>query len=266
MAKKVFDIINDAALSGTWKALFAEGDFSTTPTLDPIYYDFGNLGPVALNQELTTRPRYRYECGQKVLDQTLIQEQAVTIDAQMLTFPRETLNILFRGEEGDAYGQASLAAVEVDTLAFATTPAVIGRFYQLTNADKKIFNVTDLTLTEGANTLVEGTDYVLEKVTGMVRFLTAQTADVTVTVTADAFDEKAITLHQSDVRTGKFRLLYFPAKETNGAACEPEIIIDGIGEVVFEEGLTIGSESDAEPNVGIKFTDDPEIYDLRTLA
>ena len=262
---KVFDIINDAALSGTWKALFAEGDFVATPTLVPVYYAFGNLGPVSLNQEVTKRPRYRYECGAKVLDTNIIQEQKVMMEAQHLTFPKETLDVLLRAQDGAAYGQDALSAAVVDPLAFDTTAAVIGRFYQLYNSGKPIFKITALTLTVSATPLVDGTDYVLEKATGMVRILTAQTAEVVVTATASAYDDAPMTLHQTDFRKGKLRFLYFPAKETNGVPCEPEIIIEGVGEVVFEEGFTIGSEDDAQPNVGYEFTDEPVIYDLRTL-
>jgi hypothetical protein len=262
----VFNLLNDASLSGTWKVLFAEGDFSASPQPDEIFYDFGEIGEVTLEQDITTRQRYRFECGKKVKDEEIVQEEELGFGGKLMNFPRETLRILYRATDGDNYGQTALSAVEVDAFEFGTTPAVVGRFYQITNSGKNVFSVTNLTLTEGANTLVNGTDYVLEKATGLVRFLTAQSADVTVTATADAFDVAPLKLHGDAIKEGKVRFLFFPAKSTVGTACDAEIIINAEAQVLFDESLTIGADSDAEPNVKFEVTKDPEVFDLRQIS
>jgi len=264
-AAKVFERLSDSALSGTWKCLFSEGNHDSDPALDPVYYDFGNVAGFGLTQETTTRPRNSYECGRTVLDQTIIQDQKIGGTSTLKEFPPDTIKALYRGADGENHAQTALAAVEVDDLEFSTTPAEIGRFYQLTNGGKKIFKVTNLTLTAGATTLSENTDYKVEKITGMVRFLTAQTADITVTVTAAAFDQSPILLQEGDIRRGKFRFLYFPVKPTDGSPCSPEMIIDSLGEIVFDQELTIAVDSDTEASVAYNFTGTPELWDLRNL-
>jgi len=132
-------------------------------------------------------------------------------------FDLQKLKIALGGSDTTDFTQSALSASSGNALTFATTAAVIGRWYPLRVAGVRVREVTAVTITSKT----EGTDFELDKKTGRIRFLTAQTSDLTPVITASAVTSgstnfmQAITPLDSLVKNGYGELSIFMGGETN---------------------------------------------------
>jgi hypothetical protein len=82
--------------------------------------------------------------------------------------------IMLGGSTGTDFTQASKTAQNADTLAFSGTAAVIGNWYDLKISGARYRNLTACTVA----TKTEGTDFIVDNLTGRICFLTAQSSDL----------------------------------------------------------------------------------------
>lgn len=90
--------------------------------------------------------------------------------------------IMLGGDDGTDFTQTSKTAANADTLAFSGTNAVIGNWYDVKVSGSRIRNLTALTISGKT----EGTDFIVDNLTGRVAFLTAQSSDLVPVITAPA--------------------------------------------------------------------------------
>lgn len=85
--------------------------------------------------------------------------------------------------------QAELSTDNADTLGFTANPATIGNWYQLSVSGAPVHALG--TVTVAGKT--EGTDFEVDYDNGMIRFLTAQSSDLTPVLTADQITTSSTT-------------------------------------------------------------------------
>ena len=93
-----------------------------------------------------------------------------------------TTRALIGGGTPGRTSQSALSSASLDALTFATTAAVIGNWYQLMNSGVPVRNLTSVTI----SMKTEGVDFEVDLENGLIRFLTAQSANLTPVATAAA--------------------------------------------------------------------------------
>lgn len=215
---------------GTGEFFFSPGAATPAAAQAAGYIDFGNIvafQPRTESQKNEHRGSYE---GITRIDKTIESEQKLTYVLRADEWDEQKLLIAFKGTAGTAFTQSALVAADGSDLLFGTTPAVIGRWYNLLDiAGAQARNLTAVTIA----TLTENTDFVVAHKEGMIRFLTAQSADLTPVLTAPAVvagedaNLKLITPLSGSSKTGIGRLKAFDDNHGNklvmdhvGFACE----------------------------------------------
>lgn len=234
--------IRALVVGATVEFSFAEAPIGTALASigGPLYpfKDFGNLSGLDVGSEMESEKRITSFRGVR---REISSEPTLTRLAYKLKSPEADpvkLAIAFNASEGGAYTQTALAAVAGQALDFTTAAAIIGQWYQLrTTGGVSVRNVTALTIA----TKIEGTDFVVDKELGRIRFLTAQAASLTPTittaaVTADPSDLAMNILNpmQKPIRRGYGRIIVFDRDAKNKVVLDHydfscEIILDGSG-------------------------------------
>lgn len=234
--------IRALVVGATIEFAFAEAPIGTSVALagGPLYpfQDFGNLTGLDVDSGMESEKRMTSYRGVR---REISEEPTLTRLAYKLKSPEadpRKLAIAFNASESGAFTQAALAAVDGQALDFTTAAAVIGAWYQLrTAAGVSVRNVTTLTIA----TKVEGTDFVVDKELGRVRFLTAQTASLTpvLTVSAVTADPSDLAMNvlkpmQKPIRRGIGRLIVFDRDTKNKVVLDHhdftcEIVLEGSG-------------------------------------
>lgn len=234
--------IRALVVGATVEFSFAEAPLTATLAQigGPLYpfKDFGNLSVADVTSEVESEKRVTAYRGVR---REISSEPTLTRLAYKLKSPEADpvkLAIAFNASEGGAYTQAAIAAVPGQALDFTTAPAVIGSWYQLRTAGGvAVRNVTLVTIP----TLVENTDFVVDKELGRIRFLTAQAASRTPTITASAVTADPSNLAmsilnpmQKPIRRGYGRLTFFDRDNTNKVVLDHydftcELTLEGSG-------------------------------------
>lgn len=265
--------VPDARLQGTVRLLFKEGKFNgCVPSNEPIDFDdLASTSGFSIPQEPEIEPRYKFVCGKKEIADLVVKENGLAVQAILHDLTPKNIKRLLRGKDTVALAQAAINAQAIDDFDFATTPSEVGKNYRLTDSStgtrQPILNASAVIITTGdpATPLVEGTDYVFMKKFGHVRFLTPQTTLLSVEVSADATNITPYELGAAAPIQGWLKVLYYPTVDTVGDQCEPEIMLDSVGFISFEDALEIGEDSAAEPTLKFTVQSNMKVTDLRVL-
>jgi hypothetical protein len=177
----------DVSLNDTNKLLLGTGEFALSPGATSVadaaakgFYDFGNITAFRLESSLEKKEHIGSYRGIRREDKSVGTlgkvEYLITCDE----WDQQKLIYALMGVDAGEITQAAAVAANGDELAFGTTAAVIDRWYPLTISGARVYKITTLTIA----TLVEDTDFVVDKIAGRVRFLTAQAADLTPVISA----------------------------------------------------------------------------------
>ena len=264
--------LDNEELQGTAQILFAEGKFDVCKPADEptVFCEIGNTSGFTIDQEPDVQFRERFSCGRMTKGAPIVKENGLKASAPVRALHRRNLKLLLRGEDETAVAQSALNAQAVDAMDFTTTPADLDKHYFITDSSTgtkvKIYNVTDVTIDNAGTPLVNGVDYVFRKAIGAIKFLTAQTANLTVTVTASAKTVTPLKVGAGSMTEGWIKILYFPTESSTDDQCEPEVILDGPGYMTFQDSVEINYEGSTEANLTFDFKDTVRVEDLREVA
>jgi len=174
---------NEALVLGTGEVIFSPDVKTVAAAQAAGFDDIGSTAKVTMETDIEDQDAYVPNRGILKRARTAVTKQDITYKVTAQEMKRSNILLALSGANGTNFTQSALSADNGTVLAFGTTAAVIGRWYQLYAADGS--EVRDLTAVTIA-TKTEGTDFVLDKKTGRIRFLTAQTAALTPVLTAPA--------------------------------------------------------------------------------
>lgn len=142
--------------------------------------DFGNLKAHQLQGENTTENILTSLDGvTQIVDEQSRQVALGYLLTSREQAVREQLMAYF-ATETTPFTQAAIAAQNGNALAFDVVASKLNRWYELQYNGVAVRNVTSVTIAD----LVEGTDFVVHKELGLIRFLTAQAASRVPVITA----------------------------------------------------------------------------------
>lgn len=207
----------DALLIGTGEFSFAVGATTTTAGgINGPFTDVGNVTAFQIQPETTRQDHRGSYRGIKRLDKSVITAADAKYLIRIDEWKKDNLLYLFYGDDGTAWTQSSQSSASADALDFSSTAAVIGKWYDVTVSGARVRDLTALTIA----TLTENTDFVVDYELGRVRFLTAQSASRTPTISANAItssDAKylyGVTPLANPSRSGIGRLTCFDQSES----------------------------------------------------
>lgn len=213
----------EANVLGTAEFAFSNGASTPAEAQAAGYEDVGNLLEASVDSSNETVEHLGANRGTRTVNRTAVTKTELGYKLKGDEIKASNLEIVLFGVSGAAFTQAALAAVAGETLAFGTTAAALGRWYNLRAADgSRLRDVTGVTIA----TLTEGTDFDLDLKLGRISFLTAQSSDLSPVITApaitagDAANMKQITpLSKASVR-GIGHLIIFDDKHANKVVYE----------------------------------------------
>ena len=208
----------NAILVGTGEFSFCDGATTVAQASAKGFLDFGNITAFGLTSATDKQEHEGSYRGLKTIDKTFVTKTQIGYKLTCDEWEANKLQFLFFGTRGDATTQAALEADDADPLAFSVqNPAAVELWYDLRIDGKRVRNLTTVTIAAK----VEGTDFVVDKLLGRVKFLTAQTAALTPALTApaiavgDAHSFHTITPLTNARRSGIGRLVCFDDSDTN---------------------------------------------------
>jgi len=251
---KILNFNSDSRLSGTCVASFKrDGDVATR--------SLGNISSASYAPNLESRNREVKICGRSELIDTITMKSQPTASIKITDIDRDNLSLVFQGEDQETINQAVLSSVTVDPYPSIGSTKDI---FTITNSTSRVYDVTALVLTHGGSTLVEGTDYVIiSKRLGTIRFLKTFNAEVSVEVSANAFNKTPLKIGAVSPKLGIVTLDYYALKPSIGEQCEPEITIEGACSIMTESVLELVIDQDTEVDVKVSFSGIPNLIDLR---
>src|SRR6266480_53132 len=173
----------DALLIGTGEFNFSQGALSAADARARGFLDFGNIVAFTPEVNATKQEHVGSYRGIRRIDKTVVTETKIIYKLQCDEWNLQNLRILFGATDTAGHAQTILSAATGQPWAFNTTPAVIGKWYDILKADgTRLRDLTSVTIA----TLVEGTDFVLDLKLGRIKFLTAQSISLTATITCPA--------------------------------------------------------------------------------
>jgi hypothetical protein len=172
-----------ANLIATGEFYFAKDAATAAEAQAAGFVDFGNIVKVGMSVDNEKQDHEGSYQGIKRIDKSVITKCQLNYKLTIDEIGAETLQLGLYGTLGTAFTQGSLATVDGTVLAFSGTPAVIGNWYDiLDDSGIRVREITTVTIAGKT----EGTDFVLDKKSGRIKFLTAQSADLTPVITAPA--------------------------------------------------------------------------------
>ena len=262
----------DARLQGTVQALFVEGKFDVcNPASYPTNFkDLKTISGFSIQQEPEFEDRYKYTCGKKEIVGKTVKQNSLMFQTTLMDLTLSNINLILRGKDVSSVVQPTLTAHTIDPLDFSTVPSVAEQLYFLSDSSSgspvSLYNIETLIISDAGTPLVEGVDYVFRKSIGAVKFITTQDTVLDINVTAEATTPKQVELGSANVTQGFMRILYFPTEDTIGNPCEPEMILDAVGFISFEDELGMNVDETAEATMNFSITGNPRITDLRQLT
>jgi hypothetical protein len=230
------------------------------------FRDFGSLTVVDFDNKIETTPRM-------VSTRTGNQQIGEVVTQKMTSFKLKSneadpykMQMAFSGTDAGAVTQAALSAVAGEALDFSVSPATT-LWYQLrTTAGVQLHNITTVTIA----TLVENTDFIIDKIGGRIRFITPQTVSRTPIITCGVVPTidgniqwNSIVPLSKPLRKGYGRLMLFDTDPTNPLAMDwinfnCEITLEGTG---FN---TIDGKTAAEVMLKVNILDQPGVMNVRS--
>ncbi len=171
--------LRSVLIGPTSRFIFANGATSRAEAQAMGAEDFGNLKAHQLQMENTTEPVLTSVDG---LTQQIDEQSRLLALGYMLTSREQAVRDLilaYNATEGTAFTQAAAAATNGTLLAFGTTAAKLNAWYELQIGGTAVRTVTTVTIAG----LTEDVDFIIHKELGLIRFLTAQAADLTPVIT-----------------------------------------------------------------------------------
>lgn len=246
-----------ALLIGTGEFSFSPDAVTAADARTKGYVDFGNIAAFTPAVEPTVEEHFGSYRGVRRKDRVVVTENQLQYQLRADEWNRQNLEILFGATTATGHTQVVQSAVAGEVLPFTATPAVIGRWYELrTSAGARLRNLTTVTIA----TKVEGTDFDVDLLMGRVRFRTAQSTDLTPTITAPAITADTpgsflgLTPLADPVKSGFGRLICYDQHDANKVVFEHiefscDVAVESVAEVDgtgFTE-LTINVDVTATP-------------------
>ena len=240
----------DALLLATGEFKFSPGATSVADAAAKGFRDFGNVVLIGLTPDKQTLEHKGSYRGVRRKDKTFIIEAGLKYKLQLDELSAENMKLALFGEDTTDFTQSSQTAQNGDAFNFDTVAPVLGRWYPLTISGARVREITTVTISGKT----EGTDFELDKKLGLIRFLTAQSADLTPVITAPAVTAgstaslQGITPLAETVQRGYGELALFNDNHPNalvlhhvGFACDVyfESMDDITGEEVSKLTLTV---------------------------
>jgi hypothetical protein len=184
-----------AEIQGTIQMLFSEGALSLADYNLKGAEDGGNF----LGAEIKADPKREpvLAASRGVVIQRGSTPGLITLGLELMTkevADARKLRYLLSAAAGVDLAQAALAAQAFDAMVFSgPAPAVLNRWYPILKNGTVVREISAVVIAAPAG-LIEGTDYVLDKKLGLVRFIkvaTLPTVNVTGTVSAPVIDAAA---------------------------------------------------------------------------
>ena len=234
--------------------LIGTGEFSfalnaTTPAQAAAqgYKDFGNVTAVSINPEGEMKEHFGSYRG--VVRRDDLRKRKIKLGYKLTSdeFTQNNLSYAFFGTTGGDNARAALGAVAGSALPFTATPAVLGLWYDLRDAGgNRVTNLSAVTFTGKT----EGTDFVVDTLLGRVKFLTAQSADLTPMLSASAITSSStsymrqIAPLQQGLFSGIGRLACYDEKAGNNLVFDHrdfgcQVTIDGNPDVKQDDYSTL---------------------------
>jgi hypothetical protein len=252
-----------ALLIGTGEFSFSEGAISPADALVRGYLDFGNIVAFTPEANLNKEEHQGSYRGVRRADKTVVTENGFSYKIRLDEWNKKNLEILFSASATTGFTQTVLSAAAGAVLGFTANPAKIGYWYDLRKSDgSRLFDVTSVTITGK----VEGTDFVIDQKLGRIRFLTAQAADLTPTITAPAIVSGSsgsflgMTPLQDPVKQGYGRLYVYDQDDNNKLVLTH---LDFSCEVTMDSANEIDGTAFTDLTLDIKITNDVGIVYLR---
>lgn len=169
---------------GGGKIYFAELDASGNPT--KAFREAGNAPSITLTMDSETYEHFSSTGMTKVKDLTRTISQSLSGATTLENFLTENVEMFFAGSSTEIVNPA-VAGLTAEPL-LANADIIIGGYAQLRSGGTQVimnFDKTNLTVKAGATTLVEGTDYNVDALTGLVEILSSTTIDTIIAGTDD---------------------------------------------------------------------------------
>lgn len=205
--------------------LIGTGEFSFSPDATTAaeartkgYIDIGNVAAFTPAVEPTVEDHFGSYRGVRRKDKRVVTETGIQYQLRADEWNYKNLEILFGASTTTGHTQAAISAASGEVLGFTAVPAVIGRWYEIrSSGGLRLRQLTTVTITAK----VEGTDFDLDLLLGRIRFRTAQTSDLTPTVTAPVITADTnnaflgLTPLADPVKSGMGRLVCYDQNDNN---------------------------------------------------
>lgn len=206
--------------------LNATGEFSFSPDVSTVaaakaagFVEFGNIVAVGFKPESSKEEHRGSYRGVRRKDKTIVTEINVAYSLQLDEINYEKWKYLIFGSDDSEnnFAQSSISNANADVFNFAGTPAVAGRWYDITNNSIRVRELSNVQIT-GMNI---GTDFFVDLKTGRIRFAAAQSSNVTPRITCPAVAAgntgslRAISPGTETKRSGIGRLMLFDNDHPN---------------------------------------------------
>lgn len=226
----------EALVLGTGEVSFCPDAKTVAQAIANGMEDLGALAKVTLEVEKETQDQYIPNRGIRVKARSALTQIEMMYKVTCQELKRSNLVMAMAGKDGTNFTQSALTAADGEVLAFNATSAVIGRWYQLRSAAGA--EVRDLSAVTIA-ALTEGTDFVVDKKLGRIRFLTAQAVARTPVLTAPAIvaggvgNMKGIKPLEGGQITGVARIHIFDDNHSNKLVYDSGFILVNISVANF---------------------------------
>jgi hypothetical protein len=229
----------DALLIGTGEFSFSPDAASAADARAKGYQDFGNVLAFTPSVEPSSEEHVGSYRGVRRKDRTVTTETKLQYQLRLDEWNLKNLEIMLGGAATTGFTQAAISAAAGEVLGFTATPAVIGRWYELRSAaGAPLRAITTVTIA----TKVEGTDFEVDLLLGRIRFLTAQAADLTPTLTVAAIVAgsegafRGLIPMADPVKAGFGRLVVFDQYDANKVVLDHrdfscDVAIESVSEV-----------------------------------
>ena len=261
-----------AELQGTVEFLFSEGSASIADIRLNGALNLGNFLGSELKADPKRTPALKARRG--IVFEGGSTGAGVSLGLELTTKEvadyRKAVHALM-ASDATPFTQAAIATAAVDTLAFtAQVPAKLNADYPLTKEGAQLRFITTVTLAlAGGGALAEGTDFLVDKELGLIRFINAANLPantVTPTVTSpliDASHDKymlGVTPMTKPVRRGLGRFLNWDSDEKNRLVQEMEWRPI---ELYTSGGYSVSHDNQSEQKLTCMFTSITERWLIR---
>lgn len=142
--------------------------------LPGAYRDLGNAPEFNITTEVDTLEHESSRGGLRVVDKEVVVSQKMSLSVTIDEVNMENMALFFSGDTASFTNAAIAGFAEHEMI----SSVVLGRHYDIVNASNaRAYDITSaaITVQVGATTLVEDTDYTLDKAMGTIFFLSSAT-------------------------------------------------------------------------------------------